>query len=94
MPQYAWTDIFPIEDISSSLLISNKNGDVINVTNVFNIFQKFGEISSFNLSDNKLFIKIQYFDTRSSSKAKNNTLEKYNIPLQINCHFFLRNKRT
>ncbi|KAK8881009.1 hypothetical protein M9Y10_003718 [Tritrichomonas musculus] len=79
MPQYAWTDIFPIEDISSSLLISNKNGDVINVTNVFNIFQKFGEISSFNLSDNKLFIKIQYFDTRSSSKAKNNTLEKYNI---------------
>lgn len=80
-PEYAWNSIFPIEKLSSTLIVSYKNNSLIEIDVILKIFNQYGDISNVLLNDEKNIIKLVYFDTRSSFNAYNSHLENFIILL-------------
>lgn len=85
IPNYVWNNNFPTEKLSSTLLISYKDNRFIELNAIIEIFNQFGDIHKFEISDDKIQIKLIYFDTRSSSKACNSNLDDFSIILIKQC---------
>ena len=80
-PDYAWNSLFPIEKLSSTIVVSYKDNSLIEADAILKIFNQYGEISKTSLNDEKNIIKLVYYDTRSSFDAYNSHLENFIILL-------------
>lgn len=77
---YSWIDTFPIQKLSSSLLVSC-NKDLIDFGEFTQFFSQYGDIKNISINDDNVSAKLVYYDIKSSIKVCEANLDKYKIEI-------------
>ena len=77
---YSWIDTFPIQKLSSSLLVSC-NKDLIDFGEFTQFFSQYGDIKNISINDDNVSAKLVYYDIKSSIKVCEANFDQYKIEI-------------